>query len=32
LVDTKLEEVLGLDGASETVLYAAGIGRKLPKD
>jgi len=32
LVDTELEEVLGLDGASETVLYAAGIGRKLPKD
>ena len=32
LVDEKLEEVLGLDGASETVLYAAGIGQKLSKD
>lgn len=32
LVDAKLEEVLGLDGVSETVLYAAGIGRKLSKD
>jgi SagB-type dehydrogenase family enzyme len=32
LVDTKLEEELGLDGTNETVLYAAGVGRKLSKD
>jgi SagB-type dehydrogenase family enzyme len=29
LVDAKLEKELGLDGATETVLYAAGIGRKM---
>jgi SagB-type dehydrogenase family enzyme len=29
LVDAKLEKELGLDGASETVLYAAGVGRKM---
>ncbi len=29
LVDEQLERELGLDGASETVLYAAGVGPKL---
>ena len=32
LVDARLEKDLGLDGATETALYAAGIGRKLSKD
>lgn len=32
LVDPKLEEHLGLDGATETVLYAAGVGQKLNQD
>jgi SagB-type dehydrogenase family enzyme len=31
LVDPKLERELGVDGASETVLYAAGVGRKMPR-
>lgn len=32
LVDTELEKELGLDGSTETVLYAAGVGRKMPKN
>lgn len=32
LADEKVEKDLGLRGASETVLYAAGIGPKLAKD
>lgn len=32
MVDTKLEEELALDGSNETVLYAAGVGRKMPED
>jgi SagB-type dehydrogenase family enzyme len=31
LVDPKLEKELGVDGASETVLYAAGVGRKMSR-
>lgn len=29
--DARLEEELGLDGANETVLYAAGVGKNLPR-
>lgn len=32
LMDAKLERELGLDGVNETVLYAAGLGRKIAKD
>lgn len=32
LVDPELERELGLDGATETVLYAAGFGPKIPKE
>jgi SagB-type dehydrogenase family enzyme len=31
LVDEKLEEELSLDGVNETVLYAAGLGSKIPE-
>jgi SagB-type dehydrogenase family enzyme len=32
LNDAKLEKELDLDGATEAVLYAAGVGRKMSKD
>jgi SagB-type dehydrogenase family enzyme len=31
LVDEHVEKDLGLDGATETVLYAAGVGRRMPR-
>jgi SagB-type dehydrogenase family enzyme len=31
LVDPKIEQELDLDGATETVLYAAGVGKKLSR-
>lgn len=31
LADSKIERDLGIDGASESVLYAAGVGQRSPK-
>jgi hypothetical protein len=30
LADTAIERALGIDGVSESVLYAAGAGKKTP--